>query len=668
MNKFEILAPAGSWESVIAGVRCGANALYLGGEALNARRNAGNFNNEELKNATEYCHSHGVKVYEAVNTVLKDGEFSEALNEIEYSLTCGVDAFIVQDLGLARAVKATFPEARLHASTQCSVMTPKGFEALEKMGFSRAVLPREMSADEIKEIRNATKAELEMFVHGALCMCVSGQCYFSAMLGSRSGNRGLCAQTCRLPFSANEKQNHDLSLKDLSLINKLKQIEDLGVISLKIEGRMKRPEYVAAAVTAVKKAVDGEYTLADENNLRSVFSRSGFTNGYFEAKLGKNMFGTRQKEDVVAAAGVLKDYAHLYDNETPLLPIDINFKCKRGECAVLTASALERTATVDGPVPEIAVNKPMTEESVSARLSKLGGTQFYARHVNVDLGEGLILPASEINAMRRKAVEALSKEPPHCVLKNEFELPRVAAKNETPYYTARFGSASQVPKNHPFKRVFIPIWEKAESFKNLSAGVEVPRALFGAEEAVKARLTELKGAGVQNALCGNVGAYELAKSLGFNVFGDFGLNVTNSITAGEFNSPVLSFELTLNEANRINAPDTGVIVWGNVPLMLTRNCPAKNHTTCDKCKKNGVLTDRQGAKFKIQCSAYPAVEILNSVPIYLGDKMENVKTDFAHFYFTNETKEQVLNVIGLFDGGLPAPFNFTRGLYFRGVL
>ena len=664
---FEILAPAGSRESLVAGVRCGANAVYLGGKALNARRNAGNFNDEELKEAVAYCHARGVKVYLAVNTLCKNSELAEAYGLIQFALSCGVDAFIVQDIGIIKMMGECFPTARIHASTQTSVATPEGFKAFSDMGVARAVLPREMTANEIVQIRKSTDMELEIFVHGALCMSVSGQCALSAMIGQRSGNRGLCAQPCRLSFSADKSGSFDLSLKDLSLINRLKEINALGVVSLKIEGRMKRPEYVAAAVTAVKKAINGEYSPTDEKNLRSIFSRSGFTQGYFDNKMDSSMFGVRQKEDVVAAKPVLKELSHLYDNENPLVPMDIEFECLPGRPAVLRASALGKTAEVIGDIPEAALNKPLTEEGLRERLSKLGGTQFYANSVKITLGEGLIISASGINALRREAVERLSaieKQKPPCL-----PMPVISPRREgeKPYFTARFASAEQIPNRHPFNRVFLPVWSSPEDFIDNSAGVELPRGLFGMERELTERLEKLRKIGVKNALCGNIGSYRLAEKMGFQVFGDFGLNIFNSLSAGEINSPILSFELTLEEANGINAGDTGIIAYGRLPLMLARNCPVKNNIGCGKCGKRGALTDRKGARFPVVCSPYPCVEVLNSVPLYMGDRLDEIKTDFAHFYFTTESKAQAEKIISLYESGKKADFDYTRGLYYRGV-
>lgn len=664
---FEVLAPAGSMESLIAGVRSGANAIYLGGKSFNARRNAGNFDNEELKRAVEYCHSHGVKVYLTLNILVRDDEMENAYNTVRDALLCGVDAFIVQDVGVAKMIREHFQSARLHGSTQMSIMTPSGAKAAKEMGFSRIVLPREMSLEEIKEIRENTDLELELFVHGALCMSVSGQCYLSSVIGSRSGNRGLCAQPCRLPFTAGGNATHALSLKDLSLIGELDKLD--GITSLKIEGRMKRPEYVSAAVSAVKKAIDGEYSSSDEFMLRSVFSRSGFTNGYLNSKLGKNMFGTRQKEDVVAANNVLKEIARNYEKETPLIPLDIFFKCHDNEKAVLIAKSDKKEVTVIGDVPEKAINKPMSEESLKERLSKFGGTQYFSKNIEINLDDGLILPASKINEMRRNAVSKLDEQEKIELQYKPFNvfLPKYNQPDK-PYATASFSNASQIPDNHPFERVFIPVNSSLEDFVDNRAGVVLPRGLFGIERELKIRLEKLKKAGVNKALCGNIGSYTLCKDMGFEVYGDFGLNVFNSLSANEIDHPILSFELTQSQINNINARDKGMIVYGYLPLMLNRNCPVKNDIGCFECDKHGRLTDRKGMEFPVMCSDFPCVEMLNCHPLYMLDRLDEVKTDFIHFYFSIESKKQVEKVIALYENRGKPDFKYTRGLYQRGTL
>lgn len=665
--KFEILAPAGSMESLIAGVRSGANAVYLGGKSFNARRNAGNFNDDELKKAVIYCHERGVKVYLTLNIVVSDDEWELAYNSVKNALEAGVDAFIIQDIGIAKMIKEHFPDARLHGSTQMSIMTPSGAEHAKELGFSRIVLPREMSLDEIKEIRKSTDLELELFVHGALCMCVSGQCYLSSVIGSRSGNRGLCAQPCRLPFTAkDDKKECALSLKDLSLVEHLNELD--GVVSLKIEGRMKRPEYVSAAVTAVKNAINNCYSTDDNHKLKSIFSRSGFTDGYFTGKLGSGMFGTRQKEDVVSAKDVLKDISHGYDNENPLLPIDMQFICKAGKPCLLTATALEKTVEITGDVPETAINKPMTAESLKDRLSKLGGTQFYANHIEIELDDGLILPVSKINELRRLAIEKLNEQEKITVNCKPLEKIMPIAKSGIKFANASFKSAEQIPDKHPFQNVFIPLDSSLEDFVDNRAGVVLPRGLFGIENEIKQKLEKLKKAGVSKALCGNIGSYNLARSMGFQVFGDFGLNIYNSQSANMIENPILSFELTLEQANKINAKNTGIIAYGKVPLMLTRNCPVKNSIGCYECNKNGRLTDRKGYEFEVLCSQYPCVEMLNSVPIYMLDRLNEIKTDFIHFYFSTESVSQVEHIIKLYENKAKADFKYTRGLYQRGTI
>lgn len=664
---FEILAPAGSREALVAGVRSGANAVYFGGKTLNARRNAGNFDNDELAQAVEYCLQRGVKAYLTVNTLCKNGELEDAYRLVDYALFCGISGFIVQDLGVASMIRQCFPQARLHASTQMSVSTPAGVNELCDMGFSRIVLPRELSFDEIKEIRKSTSAELEIFVHGALCMSVSGQCRLSAMLGSRSGNRGLCAQPCRLSFSAANNGGFDLSLKDLSLINRLSRLDELGVTSLKIEGRMKRPEYVSAAVTALKKAINGEYNAEDEKTLKSVFSRSGFTQGYFDGKRNSEMFGIRQKDDVVAAAPVLKEISHNYDNENPLVPMDMHFICKSGVPAVLNVCALGKSVSVTGAIPEKAINKPLTAEDVRARLAKLGSTQFYAGSITADIDEGLSLSAAAINALRREAVDKINVIEKKSVEKLPLPKTPQGKPCSVSYYTARFADASQIPDKHPFRRVFIPVWSSVEDFVDNRAGVEIPKGLFGSEQRLRGDLKRLKRAGVSAALCSSLDACRIAREEGFEVYGDYGLNIFNSLSAGQINSPILSFELTLDEIGKIGAEDKGVIAYGRLPLMLTRNCPVKNSVGCEKCRKNGKLTDRKGIEFSVACSPYPCAEVLNSRVLYMGDRMNEISASFAHFYFTDESKKEVEKIISLYQNGSKADFEYTRGLYYRGV-
>ena len=401
----EILAPCGGAESLTAAVNSGANAVYLGETAFSARRNAENFTPEQLREAVRLCHLSGVKVHVALNTLVFDTELDKLEKTVEMIADCGVDAVIVQDFGVAKTIKK-IADIPLHASTQMTVTSVSGAEMAKEAGFSRVVLAREMSFKEIERVVKSVDIETEIFVHGAICVCLSGQCYMSAMLGGRSGNRGLCAQPCRLNFTCDKRENV-LSLKDLSLIPHLREIEKIGVASVKIEGRMKRPEYVAAAVTACRKALAGE--TPDMENLRAVFSRSGFTDSYYNGTFEK-MQGVRTKEDVTAAPKAINELKQLYKDVYKRYSVDISAEIHDGQPSECTAECSGVSVTVTGGVPQQAINKPSTAEDIAARLSKLGGTVFEPGKVSCNIDSGLILSASAVNSLRRDVIDKLSEK------------------------------------------------------------------------------------------------------------------------------------------------------------------------------------------------------------------------------------------------------------------
>lgn len=683
-NKIEVLAPCGSFESVKAAVRSGADAVYMGTKHFNARIKAENFGEDTFGEAVDYCHSHGVRVNITMNTLVSDEEISLALRTVEHVCQKGAGVLILQDLGLAQLVRKAAPEIEMHASTQMSVQTVEGVKLLESMGYKRVVLPRELTKQEIQSIRNNTVAELECFVHGALCMCVSGQCYMSSMFGSRSGNRGMCAQPCRLPFAAENGTGFDLSLKDLSLAHKVRDLAQIGIDSLKIEGRMKRPEYVAAAVTAIRKALNGEDTADINEKLRAVFSRSGFTDGYYENKRGKEMFGTRKKEDVTAATNaVLDELSKLYEKETPLIPVKFYLTVIENEKVSLSVSAMGKTVFVsDDYIPEKAVNRPMTKEGLEGRIAKCGGTQFYPEEIEIDLDEGLIVPASVINNLRRTALEQLEKQLTAVKRINftpiEVKIPDV--KRFSPLkYRVRVASLNQIPKNLTnVENLYIPLSTEenlVEKVKKLpvSIGIEVPRGIFGNEKAVENRLSKMKECGINIAYCSTIDAVAIAKKLGFEIHTGFGMNVFNSLSAGvledlDVKEITLSPELTLKQAAKISTKvKRGLIGYGRLPLMLTRNCPIRNGKTCDECKGNSYLTDRMNKKFPVVCS-WGCSEILNSQPIYMGDRMNEIENmDFITFYFTKEKQELCDAVLDAYRKGKGVKGDFTRGLYYRGA-
>ena len=686
-NKPEILAPAGSYESLVAAVRSGANAVYLGTSAFNARMKADNFAGEKLKEAVDYCHARGVKVHVTVNTLVFDKELKQAKETIELIASSGADAVILQDLGLAYLFKQCAGDIERHASTQMSVGTLSGVQLLSDLGYKRAVLPRELSENEIKEIKDGTVAEIEIFVHGALCMCVSGQCYMSSIFGERSGNRGLCAQPCRLPFAVQGGTGNDLSLKDLSLVERMDDIVSAGIDSLKIEGRMKRPEYVSAAVTSVRCALDGNLERDLTDKLRAVFSRSGFTQGYFESKLGRDMFGIRQKEDVTASTNkVLTELSRAYEKENPLIPVEFYLSVVEGEKISLSVSAMGKTCFVtDETIPEKALNKPMTKEGLSERIGKCGGTQFFADKIEIDLDDGLIVPASVINNLRRTALSELENKltsvKPIAFTDTTIKIPSHEV-NTPPKFHIRVSRKDQIPDNlENVENLYLPLnidENSVESLKKsgVNIGIEVPRGIFGNEKTVEKLLMRAKSMGIKIAYCSNLDALAIAKRLGFDVHTGFSMNVANSLSAGvleslDVKSLTLSPELTLKDLSAIGGRvPRGIIAYGRLPLMLTRNCPIRNGKTCQECKMGSFLTDRMGKKFPVVCNMGFS-EILNSAPIYMADRMSEIKNmDFVTFYFTKEKKETCEAILEAYKKGkkLNDASSYTRGLYYRGAI
>ena len=684
MSELEVLAPAGGVESIYPAVRMGANAVYLGAWKLSARTAAQNFNRDDLKKAVEYCHARGVKVYLACNTLMHDDELEEAMKIIRYACSIPVDALIMQDLGLISLVKQAAPNMRIHASTQMSVHTVKGVELLEKMGFQRVVLSRELSKEEIAEIAAHTNAELEVFVHGALCMSVSGQCYFSAMLGSRSGNRGSCAQPCRLPFSAEGGNGHDLSLKDNSIIGHLRELESMGVTSAKIEGRMKRPEYVAAAVTACRQSLDtGKVDSDIADKLEAVFSRSGFTDGYFTAKRGREMFGIRSKENVTAATEkILTSVRTMYKDEKPLIPVKMDFSMKTGQPIFFGVTDNDgNTVEIKGAIPEKALKVAVTEEKCRANLTKTGGTPFFESGFTSEIDDGLSVPMSELNALRRSALEQLlekrTKRVPVTFSEISFPVTGTRQKKTPKYFRGRFTSANIPDTFLDSELIYVPMNLKDEEYNTLmdrgfAVAVEIPRGMFGMEKQIETRLKHIQRLGIQEVLAQNLGAVELAKSLDMDIHGGFGLNITNTASVewaekmGLLDIEV-SIELTLEQIAKLGGKiPLGIVSYGLLPLMLTRNNPARQDgSPFESGQTVSYLRDRKGITFPIQ-SYGACTEILNSVPVVLADRKKELKgIDFEVFRFSVENPAEIGDTFSLMN--LTEKGKFTRGLYYRGV-
>ncbi len=681
IKKPEILAPAGSMESLIAGIRCGADAIYLGSKSFSARANATNFDEDELKTACEIAHKSGVKIYQTLNTLVFDTQLESVKKSIVLAANAGVDALIVQDLGIAQTIKEICPNMHIHASTQMTIHTPKGALLAKESGFSRVVVAREVSKEVLSQII-ATGIEVEYFVHGALCMSISGQCFMSAMIGSRSANRGQCAQACRLPFSAIEGEKRcDLSLKDLSLVEYIGEMAELGVASLKIEGRMKRPEYVAASVTACRSSIDGEKP--DLETLKAVFSRSGFTDGYYTNNLGNEMFGTRQKDDVVSAEGVLSDLASLYRKEAKRTTVDFYVCLKENlPTKIIATDSQGNKVEVLGDTPQKALNRPTDIEQLKKQLSKLGDTIYNLGEITAEIDEGIMLPASLLNNLRREACDNLdnarimANTPKYEINKVDINFPKML--NIKPVgMRLEITKLSQLEKVEleDFEYIYLPLEEclKSNDFEHKDMIiVSLPR-YTKEENSLIEKISKAKELGFSKALCTNYSHIKICKEQGLVLFGGFSLNVTNSYSLKSLadyglKDATTSFELKLNQISSLaDFMPYGIIAYGRLPLMLTVNCPIKQAVGCAKCDKH--LTDRTGRKFEVLCGG-DAVEILNCDYLYMADRLHEVNdVSFITLRFTNETPQQIAKIVQCYQNRSKPPYqSFTRGLYYRGII
>ena len=687
MNKHmkpEVLAPAGSLESVYAAVRCGADGVYAGGKLFSARANAVNFSDDELKEAVRYCHLHNVKIYRAMNTVIFDSEAEEFCQEVRKSAEAGVDGLIIQDLGGAYLAAVTVPDMPRHGSTQMTVHTPLGAKAAEMSGFCRIVPARELSLSEIKRICD-TGIETEVFVHGAQCMCLSGQCYMSALIGSRSANRGQCAQACRLPFSAFGKEEYyALSLKDMSLVSHIGELTRTGCASFKIEGRMKRPEYVAAAVTAIRKAADGEKDISEDTaRLEAVFSRSGFTDGYLTGKTGKEMFGHRRKEDVVSADKVLPELAALYKDERKSGHICFEFTAKAGMPSSLRFSSEDISGEVCGMVPEAARNRSLSSDDVTKQLSKLGGTRYVLDEIKCSIDDGITLPASEINRLRREAVSecdrlTVERNTPRYDIR-DFTPEKVVSRNDKgePAIRVMSSNTDTVRMAAEYAELVIaPVnicKELAEEIPKEKIAVMLPDIVTD-EEGLLRELSELKARGFSDFVCGNFTHLGVLKELGdVHIHGGTGLNVTNSYAVTEFARLGLcditaSFEMKAVQFSALGKHiPTGFYAYGRLPLMITRNCPIRAQAGCKGC--TGKITDRTGRAFPVECDSKKYARIRNCDILETSDRLAEFKgAAFALLDMGDMPPKQAEEVIKRYLRRGSPEGKFTRGLYYRGIV
>ena len=688
MANIEILAPVGSEEMLHAAVFSGADAVYLGFSGFNARTGAGNFDADSLKEAVRFCHARGVKVHVALNTTVYGGELASLCDAIRAVAASGADAVICQDLAVATLIGKIAPQLPRHGSTQMSVHTLQGALELKELGFTRVVLARELSLPEVEQITRHCGIETECFVHGALCMCVSGQCYLSAFLGGRSGNRGSCAGPCRLPFEANALPEgkpgrlHHLSLKDNSVIDKLDQLQAIGVASAKIEGRLRTPEYVAAAVSACLAGREGR--AYDRDLLKNAFSRSGFTSGYLDGKIDGTMFGVRSEADAELTKKTLPALRELYRRERSRVPVRMKLEIEEGgeKLTVIDADGNKAFAYGDFE-PQPARADPT--ESLKRSLAKTGGTPFAAENIEVEMDEGpWFVPGSTVNELRREALDALLKK--REVLRpwpvQDVELEPLPQRTLPPHRTlrARFERWDQVPEQalSGVEYLILPI-AQADRVPREWRGktlLELPRVMFGKlEEDTARRVAATQDAGFAGYEVSNIAHLRLCRGLPMS--GGFGLNVTNQVAAQFYADNGLGSVLILPETKDSDistiAPTyagkpvpTGVLVYGHMPLMVTRACPLQNIHDCAHCDKTGVLTDRKAKKFLVRCGMGVRT-IYNPVPIYIGDKPGALTVDYGVAYFTLESREEAAAILDSIRQHAPFEGEFTRGLYFKGT-
>lgn len=692
----ELLAPAGSMEALRAAVCNGADAVYLGADTFNARINARNFSAADLQEAVVYCHVRGVKVHLTLNTLVLDREMPRAAELIRLAASCGVDAFIVQDLGMVLLCRQLAPDVPIHASTQMSIHSLEGVMEAAALGCSRVVLARELPAEEIAHICKKSPVEIEVFVHGALCMCYSGQCYLSSVIGRRSGNRGQCAQPCRLPYGYGrfESTRYPLSLKDNCLAGELDELRRMGVASIKIEGRMKRPEYVAIVTRAYRTVLNGGKLMpSDLQELETAFSRQGFTDGYFRGQTGSDMFGRRQEgEDT---ADLFASARATYEQGEPQR-IGVRFYAmiRRGEPAQLAVEDPDgNLCRTRGPVPEQAVYRSLTPQDLEQQLKKTGGTPYLCTAVRSSLDPNLMLPASAINAMRRDVIAELTAKRGRAAparLNAYDEPPRYDGISGEPQLTVAVRTAGQITSRMLSMKptvLYVPLSELAEhpdlpqrvSVETQLAAI-LPRVIWSGELAPVARqLRTVYEMGVRQVLAGNLGQLHIARAAGFAVRGDFGLNIVNSramryLREQGLDSQLLSFELTLPQIRDISkAVPAELLIYGRLPLMLMENCVMKNRTGICACQTGTVrLVDRVGEEFPIVKDPGTCRNVLlNGKKLYLLDKKDALRGMglwALRLQFTTENPGEIDKVLmdyqgrAVFDAG-----SYTRGLYSRGV-
>jgi putative protease len=787
MDTIELLAPAGSMDSLKAAVANGADAVYLGGKSFNARQSAGNFEMAEIMKAAEYCHLYNVKVYVTVNTLLKTEELKFLPGYIGSLYNVGVDALIIQDFGVGRLIQDIIPGFELHASTQMTAHNLEAVNFLYGLGYKRVVLSRELSINEIKFITSHTMAETEVFCHGALCVCYSGQCLMSSMIGGRSGNRGRCAQPCRQKYFMDNNfgkgyEGYHLSPKDLSTASIIDSLIETGTSSLKIEGRMKSPEYVAAVVSVYRKAVDtylengkSDIDEDDVKTLAKAFNRGGFTTAHLLNKGGPEMMNKERPKnwgihigsisrvlknegkveillnDVLSSGDgieiwrnegnnigyiidtlyvngirvnigrmgerVLVDYrggqkgdrvyktfdaeqnsyfekTYKLDYSSRKIPVNIEFNMKKNVCSRICIMDIEGgSSCIEGPLPEKAQKNPLDKSRIEEQISKLGGTPFYAESTEVILDEGLVIPISSVNSMRRDAVEQLvrsrvdryKRSPVNASgteeradksltrtlrsKKNSVKI-SVFVRDSSLLDAALEGGADIIIFGGDYLRGFDMDYRRAVKKCN-DMGIEIylasPRIMKGEFESIAQQLHESVLSGARGIYADNLGMLGYCIKSAIPYASGFSLNIFNYITANELRNMGSQFisispEVSLNEVHEIASyiEKCEVLCYGRIEMMVSEYCPVGSGTEgcCSPvkgelpCMSSGiVLTDKLGMDFPVRTDRYCRSHIFNSKDLSMLDSLRDLIKSGAEIIRLNmldENPDEVLSITRAF--------------------
>ncbi len=654
--KPELLCPAGDTEALRAAIAGGADAVYFGTELFNARIRAKNFTLEEARDAISLCHAHGVKAYITLNIAVYERELPTLLEYVNELYSCGADALIVSDLGVMSLLSEYFPELELHASTQCTAHNLDGVNFLFKRGCKRVVIARELDKGNIEHICKATPAETEMFIHGAHCMSVSGQCLMSYAMGGRSGNRGECAQPCRLPYRIGKDKGYPLSLKDMSLSNHIREICESGVTSLKIEGRMKNPDYVYGVASIFRSLIDEKRDASgkEKNELSALFSRQGFTDGYYASKIDSTMLGIRSEENKEQTKNISSAIADL-----PRVGVYMDAEFTVGKASRLTVKAGERSVTVYGDIPEEARTAPVSEEDIIKSLSKLGNTPFFVKDISIQKSDNVMIRVSSLNALRRAATDAiLSSDREKKDIKYSSTLNRYR-KNVN--RTALFTDPSKIPEDVSYFDIVYVYLDRYDGRQCVS-GIYMPPVILDSQwDEVEKMLTYAKSKGIKYAMATNIGQIERLKRHGFTVFADYRFNVFNRPCVDYLKNEgvegvVLSPELTVKQSEPMAG--NSMIVYGKIPVMTTHKCIIKDTAGCDKCRL--YLRDRMDAAFFCEGIYGHLNVIYNSVPVYMADKMALLNSFSHHFIFTDESCAQCEEIINAYKNGLATDKKIKR--------